>query len=226
MKIYLFVSSKSWHDELFEDLTKSNDSIWFRIKDKEDLNFEKISKIQPNKIFIPHWSHFIEDEIYLNFECIVFHMTDLPYGRGGSPLQNLIVRGKIETKISALRVEKELDAGPIYLKKALSLVGTAREIFETSSSIVGEMINEIISLDLLPSPQTGEIVIFKRRKQEDGNIAALKNIMEIFDYIRMLDCEGYPNAFLETEFFRFEFFNAKVETNVNEINSNVRIFKK
>ncbi len=226
MKIYLFVSSKSWHDELFEDLTKSNDSIWFRIKDKEDLNFENISKIQPNKIFIPHWSHFITDEIYLNFECIVFHMTDLPYGRGGSPLQNLIVRGKIETKISALRVEKELDAGPIYLKKALSLAGTAREIFERSSSIVGEMIKEINTLDLLPSPQTGEIVLFKRRKQEDGNIAGLKNIMEIFDYIRMLDCEGYPNAFLETEFFRLEFFSAKVETNVNVINSNVRIFKK
>jgi len=34
-------------------------------------------------------------EIFENYEIILFHMTDLPYGRGGSPLQNLIVRGKV-----------------------------------------------------------------------------------------------------------------------------------
>ena len=46
-------------------------------------------------------------------------MTDLPYGRGGSPLQNLIARGFLETKISAILVEKQLDAGPVYLKMEL-----------------------------------------------------------------------------------------------------------
>ena len=44
-------------------------------------------------------------------------MTDLPYGRGGSPLQNLIINGHKETMMSALRCVQELDAGPIYLKK-------------------------------------------------------------------------------------------------------------
>ena len=47
-------------------------------------------------------------------------MTDLPYGRGGSPLQNLIVRGHKHTMISAIKCVKELDAGPIYLKKPLT----------------------------------------------------------------------------------------------------------
>ncbi len=28
----------------------------------------------------------------MKFECVCFHMTDVPYGRGGSPLQNLIIR--------------------------------------------------------------------------------------------------------------------------------------
>ena len=52
---------------------------------------------------------FIPTEIFTSFECIVFHMTDLPYGRGGSPLQNLIVRGHKKTKVSALKVVKEVD---------------------------------------------------------------------------------------------------------------------
>jgi len=37
-------------------------------------------------------------------------MTDVPYGRGGSPLQNLIVRGHTETKLTALRCVRDLDA--------------------------------------------------------------------------------------------------------------------
>ena len=48
-------------------------------------------------------------------------MTDLPYGRGGSPLQNLIVRGHKETKISAIKVVKELDAGPVLSSLELML---------------------------------------------------------------------------------------------------------
>lgn len=74
----------------------------------------------------------------------MFHMTDLPYGRGGSPLQNLIVRGHKEIMISALRVEKGLDAGDIYMKKPLSLEGTAEEIFIRANDIIEDMIEELI----------------------------------------------------------------------------------
>ena len=61
-------------------------------------------------------------------------MTDLPFGRGGSPLQNLITRGISKTKISALRCNEEIDAGPIYLKRPLSLHGSAEEIYQLAIS--------------------------------------------------------------------------------------------
>ena len=44
-------------------------------------------------------------------------MTDLPYGRGGSPLQNLIANKIYDTKISAIRAEGGIDTGRIYLKE-------------------------------------------------------------------------------------------------------------
>ena len=69
------------------------------ITKKEDLTYEKIIKINPEYIFLPHWSWIIPEEIYNNFECVVFHMTDLPFGRGGSPLQNLILRGIKKQKL-------------------------------------------------------------------------------------------------------------------------------
>ncbi len=37
------------------------------------------------------------------------HMTDVPYGRGGSPLQNLIARGHTSTKLTAMRMTAEVD---------------------------------------------------------------------------------------------------------------------
>ena len=84
---------------------------------------------------IPHWSYIIPKDIFNLFNCVVFHMTDLPFGRGGSPLQNLIIRGYEKTKISALKVTNGIDSGPIYLKKPLSLDGTAYEIMIRASQL-------------------------------------------------------------------------------------------
>jgi methionyl-tRNA formyltransferase len=226
MNRYIILSEKEWHKELFSDLKEKfiNDE-WFLIDSKSEFNLDNITKINPRKIFIPHWSYIITSSIYNNYECIVFHMTDLPYGRGGSPLQNLILRGHKETKISAIKVEEGIDTGDIYLKKNLSLEGTAKEILISASNTIGEMITEIIQNDLIPKPQTGEVVEFKRRKPEDGNILLLNDINLIYDYLRMLDCEGYPNAFIETDAIKIEFTSAHLDSD-NNLTAHVRIFKK
>ena len=226
MKNFIILSEKSWHKDLFQKLKVifPQDS-WTLIKDKNHLSVQNIESINPDKIFIPHWSYIIPEEIFNNFECIVFHMTDLPFGRGGSPLQNLIIRGFKQTKISAIRVEEGLDAGPVYLKKTLSLSGSAEEIFIKASRVIEKMIVEIIKSKPIPTPQNGDVVVFKRRKPEDGNLSKLKSIEDIYDYIRMLDAEGYPNAFLEFENFKLEFSKVKVESHKSLI-ANVRIVKK
>ena len=185
-----------------------------------------MKEINPTKIFIPHWSHIIPKEIHENFNCIVFHMTDLPFGRGGSPLQNLITRGYITTKLSAIKVESGIDSGDVYLKKTLNLVGSATEIFSKSAVIIEEMIVEIINNNIIPTPKIGEITKFKRRKPEESNINNLSDLEKIYDYIRMLDCDGYPHAFIETNNIKFEFTNANFDTNNQLISANVRIIKK
>lgn len=225
LKTYWLVSEKSWHTNLFHALTKEISGNWYWCKSKEEFSLNKLEQQKPDIIFIPHWSYIIPESIYTKFECIVFHMTDLPYGRGGSPLQNLIVAGKAETKISAIRVEKGIDTGPIYIKEHLSLEGTAQQIFERSASVIEKMIKHIIQFNPKPYEQEGEIVEFKRRKREDGDIAQLETIEQIYEYIRMLDCEGYPNAYLETPHFILEFSKAELKPNT-EINAHVRITKK
>jgi methionyl-tRNA formyltransferase len=224
IETYILVSEKKWHDSLFDDLQKNTMANWVRIKQKTEFTFKNLTNLQPKKIFIPHWSNIIPSEIYLNWECIVFHMTDLPYGRGGSPLQNLILNEKKETFISAIKVEKGIDTGDIYLKAPLNLKGTANEIFRNAANIIHQMIIDIIKNNPIPKIQEGEIIVFKRRTPNESNIEHLESISKIYDYIRMLDCVGYPHAFLETQYFKFEFTQADLKNDI--IDAHVRIIKK
>ena len=142
----------------------------FGLKKKEDFIYSNIKKINPCKIFIPHWSYIIPKDIFLNYECIVFHMTDLPYGRGGSPLQNLIIRGFESTKISAIRVQDGVDTGDIYLKNDLELHGSAYDIFKRGNIIINNMIVKILKKRIDPVPQNGKVTLFKRRKPEQTTL--------------------------------------------------------
>lgn len=134
---------------------------------REDFTPEKLLLYDGlDYVFIPFWSWYIPTEIYENWECVIFHMTDLPYGRGGSPLQNLIIRGYKSTKISAIRCVKEIDAGPIYMQRYLDIsIGTADEIYDRADKIIREeMIPFILNVKPEPKPQVGKPVYFERWK--------------------------------------------------------------
>ena len=194
------------------------------VNSKEDLTYKKLSELKPDYIFFLHWSYIISNDVFENFNCILFHMTDLPFGRGGSPLQNLILLGKEETLISAIKVEKGVDSGPVFLKKKLSLAGTSEEIFLRAGRIMFSMIKEILTNPQEPVAQVGEATIFKRRKPEESNVEAIEDLHVLYDYIRMLDAEGYPNAFVETRFFKLEFSRGKMTK--DGIFADVKIIKK
>ena len=191
---YLRVSHKDWNIH--------------HITEKSSLSKYKLQTIKPDWVFFPHWSWIIPDEILLSYKCVIFHMTDLPFGRGGSPLQNLIVKGYKKTKISAIECSKELDAGKIYDKADLSLSGTAEDILFRASHIIQDMILNIIKKDLKALPQEGDITNFIRRKPVQSDISNLSEAEKIYDHIRMLDAEGYPNAFIENSNFHISFKEA------------------
>lgn len=217
----VIISNKEWHRKHVEEVAKRTGIEVVYLSKKGDVSFENLKRYNPQYVFFPHWSYIIPAEVYENFECIVFHMTDLPFGRGGSPLQNLIERGIYETKISALRVCKELDAGDIYLKRPLSLWGAAEEIYLRAGELTKEMMIEIVKNRIHPVPQTGDSVTFKRRKPEQGCIQNLESLEKVFDYIRMLDADGYPRAFLDSGRFHLEFERASMKNGF--IHSDVKI---
>ncbi len=208
----LVATVKSWNVRNFNKIKEEyKDFNWYLITNKGELTYDYLNKIKPAFIFFPHWSWMIPEEIYENFNCIVFHMTDLPFGRGGSPLQNLIVRGIYETKISAIKVVGKLDAGSVYLKENLSLHGNAEEIYMRASDTVFKMIREIIEKKPEPKTQEGEVIEFKRRTPEQSELPMTNDLRKIYDFIRMLDAEDYPKGYIERNGIRFEFERASLK---------------
>lgn len=207
----IIVSNKAWHSELADKLEKKTNHQFFYISHQDGLNLPELQKINPSYIFFPHWSSKIPEEIYSNYNCVIFHMTDLPFGRGGSPLQNLIIRGYKETKMSAIKCVEEIDAGPIYLQENLKLNGTAQQIFLRASKLIESMIVKIISERPEPIEQKGKVVMFQRRTAEQGDLFEIQTLDEVFDIIRMLDADDYPSAFVNIGHLKLEFSKASLK---------------
>jgi methionyl-tRNA formyltransferase len=222
--IYIVATIKPWNIKVYNEIIKHYTGEWHLITEPSELTVEKIKLINPKFVFFPHWSHIVPNEILNITTCVCFHEADLPYGRGGSPLQNLISLGHRETVVTALKMSEELDAGPIYLKRPISLEGLAEEIFLRTAYVVAEMIKVIITENPIPFEQVGKPTLFKRRKPSESIIPEDKdNLIELYDHIRMLDAEGYPKAFLESGGFRFEISRPALKT--SEILADVRITK-
>lgn len=207
---YVVVGSKPWNYRIFCEIICHYPGRWVFYSTKAELTIESLALLNPRFIFFLHWSWIVTDKIVDNYECVCFHMADVPYGRGGSPLQNLIMNGHRQTKLTALRMVHELDAGPVYMKRDLCLEGNAEEIYLRATYLSAEMIKDIITTNPVPMPQAGEAVVFKRRTPAQSAIPSFGSLIQLHDFIRMLDVDGYPRAFIEYNGFRYEFSRANL----------------
>lgn len=220
---YLTATIKPWNIEAYAKYAQDIPGLWGLVTSPEQL-LTSVSKLKPRYLFFPHWSWTVSEEVLDSTECIGFHLSDLPYGRGGSPLQNLILRGVKETQLTAFRMQKEVDAGPIYLKRPISLSGSAEQIYRKTAVMVGEMITEIISQELqAEEPQEGEVIEFTRRTPEQSELPTSATMEAAYDHIRMLDAPTYPKAFVHYGDFRFELSAAYLDRSTNKITATVEM---
>lgn len=215
MKEYIYCSNRPWSLEDFLVARPRMAGRWNVCVSPDDLLI-MAERASPRYIFFPHWSSIVPADLHERYECVCFHMTDVPYGRGGSPLQNLIARGHKSTMLSALRMTDVLDGGPVYFKRVLSLDGSAEEIFSRASNLVMQMIAEIVEKEPQPRPQEGEPLFFTRRKPFQSELPKVATPEELYDHIRMLDAPGYPHAFLRYGAWKAIFTDTRLVGNTVE----------
>ena len=203
---YLIITKKIWNHKNYKIIKNNN----FFVKKK--INLSLIKRIKPRIIFFIHWSNIIPKNIYEKNLCIQFHSSDLPKFRGGSPIQNQILKGLKFTKISAFKVNSKIDKGNICMKSNLKLDGSAIEIYQSMEKTSLKMIKKLIKKKYLDfKPQKGKGSYFKRRIAKDSNIKSnkIRNLEDFYNFIRMLDADNYPRAFLKYKKFNIKFLNTK-----------------
>ena len=211
MQTYLVAAKHSWNKRAYERCSTRLPGHWALITNPAEFSLELVRDLNPRYIFFPHWSAQVSAEIVRDYECVCFHMTDVPYGRGGSPLQNLIARDHKSTKLTALRMTENFDEGPVYQKRSIMLDGAAHAIFERVALLTWDMIADIVEQEPVPLPQVGIPVVFKRRRPDESCIPERGELVTLFDHIRMLDADGYPRAYLNYGGWTIEFRDAEMD---------------
>lgn len=140
-----------------------------------------------------------EEFLKLNENNIVIHASDLPSGKGFSPLQWQILEGKNQITLTLFEVVNEVDSGPYYIKDIVEYDGTEMlpDLRDKMAKKINWMalkyINEYYSIE--PIKQFGVESFYPRRKKEDDEIDPQKNIIELFNHFRVADNKKYPLFF-------------------------------
>lgn len=165
---YLLATQRAWGETVFRRSVVDPEPWVLRQADTDDPDFgislaDLVAQVRPRYAFFVHWSTLVPKAVLDACECVNFHCTPLPYGRGGHPIENLLLAGRTETVITAHRMVRELDAGPIYSRSGpVSLAGTKPEILDRFIQPVAELIRWIVEREPRPVPQVGEVVRFSR----------------------------------------------------------------
>lgn len=135
---------------------------------------------------------------YNNYNLVV-HESDLPKGKGWSPLTWQILDGKNRIPITLFEAKKEIDSGEIYFKDFIELDGS--ELNTEIKKKQGEKTIELIikffeNYDQIKSyKQEGKSTFYSRRHKIHSELDIDKSIKDQFNLMRVCDNERYPAFF-------------------------------
>ena len=138
-------------------------------------------------------------DLSLNKHNLVVHESDLPNGKGWSPMTWQVLEGKSCIPVTLFEAVDELDGGAYYYKDTILLEG--HEFVEEIRLAQGQKTIELVLKFVLnypnvtPIDQEGEESFYKRREPGDSILDLDKTIREQINLLRVVDNERYPAFF-------------------------------
>jgi LmbE family N-acetylglucosaminyl deacetylase len=163
-------------------------------------------------VLVPHWRWLLPPTVLATWRCVGFHTSPLPRGRGGSPIQNQIVRGMYESELCAFEMNEHMDADDVLIRELVDLsTGSLAEILVGLARQTGAMSRRILQESPKAVPQAGEPSLFERRRPEESEIPRSGlSPRQLYDRIRMVDGLDYPRAFIKYGPWRITFRQARL----------------
>ena len=146
---------------------------------------------------------------------LVIHESDLPHGKGWSPIQWQILNGFNSVTITLLDAADKVDSGNIWKKEIVEFEGHElaneinEQIFPIKLNLMDFAIKNIDSVNKTIQKEINE-PHFRHRTPKDSEIDISKSISEQFNLLRIADNERYPC------FFNYKGHNYKISlTKIN-----------
>lgn len=139
---------------------------------------------------------------------LVVHASDLPEGRGWSPLIWQVIQGRQDIAVTLLEAHDQVDSGAVWAKRWLHFEG--HELCDEINAALFAAELDLMDYalehgeEVAPQAQSDESASwFRRRTPEDSRIDPQRPLAEQFDLLRVADPERYP-AFFELHGQRYE----------------------
>jgi methionyl-tRNA formyltransferase len=202
----LFCFYRPWAERVVERLVEHPRVTEYRACRDADALAEMLGEEDyvPEVVLFLGWSWIVPDAIVDSYLCLGIHPSDLPSFRGGSPIQNQIILGIEETKVSLFRLTRQLDRGEIWGKAPLSLKGDSveaifRQIAAASTKLLVEFFDKYP--EITPQSQlTDRGSYYPRRTPAQSRIGIDDlprfSLRDLYNFIRCLT-DPYPNAYIE-----------------------------
>lgn len=195
MKIQILVDNKaSWivpfAEQLRSKLLEFNHDTRLIFRHEEVCEGDILCLLSCEKAF---------KKLSLNKFNLVVHESDLPNGKGWSPVTWQILEGKNNIPVTLFEATASIDSGHIYSQDYISLEGTELldEIKHQQGTVTQSLILSFV--ETLPHikgrPQSGEESFYPRRRPENSRLDIHKSIYDQFDLMRVCDNERYPAHF-------------------------------
>jgi methionyl-tRNA formyltransferase len=129
------------------------------------------------------------------------HESDLPLGRGWSPLTWQILEGENLIPVALIEAEDLVDSGAVYAKEYMhfsgdELVDELREKQAISTiKLCQNFVRDFPDNLIFAKRQVGATSSYPRRGLEDSRLDINKTIADQFNLLRVVDNEKYPAYF-------------------------------
>ena len=201
MKIQILISKNSWANKYSNVLKKK-----LRRYSNNILVVNHHTNLRKNYDLNIIFSYFrIINKKYLDRSKfnIVPHESDLPKGKGMSPLTWHLLKKRNKIVFSLIEATDKMDAGKIYFKKMVKfkkhlLFNEIKMIqFNQNLELIERFISFLKKNKTSPKSkfQSGKSTYFKLRTKKDSEININKSLKSQFNLLRLCDFENYPSFF-------------------------------
>jgi len=117
------------------------------------------------------------------------HFSLLPRWRGAAPVERAILAGDVETGVSVMTLELELDTGPVHVERRVTVDDKSlTELLGELSSVGAEALVEVLgSTSLLANakPQSGDVTYAAKLTREDFHLNPTMPIETVLRTVRL-----------------------------------------